>query len=89
MPVCYFLAHIPYIIPYHTLYACLRESELMFGDSSKTYLLHSALYHVRLALLYLVNYVGMLSTSLYTTYYLTRWLIAIADIYTEYIGHTG
>jgi hypothetical protein len=61
----------------------------MFGDQSKTCLLYSALYHVRLALLYLVNYVGMLSTSLYTTYYLTRWLIAIADIYTEYIGHTG
>ena len=59
----------------------------MFGDQSKTCLLYSALYHVRLALLYLVNYVGMLSTSLYTTYYLTRWLIAIADIYTEYIGH--
>ena len=89
MPVCYFLAYIPYIIPYHTWYACLRESVLMFGDQSKTCLLYSALYHVRLALLYLVNYVGMLSTSLYTTYYLTRWLIAIADIYTEYIGHTG
>ena len=89
MPVCYFLAHIPYIIPYHTWYACLRESVLMFGAQSKTCLLHSALYHVRLALLFLVNYVGMLSTSLYTTYYQTRWLIAIADIYTEYIGHTG
>ena len=89
MPVCYFLAYIPYIIPYHTWYACLRESVLMFGDQSKTCLLYSALYHVRLALLYLVNYVGMLSTSLYTTSYLTRWLIAIADIYTEYIGHTG
>ena len=61
----------------------------MFGDLSKTYLLYSALYHVRLALLFLINYDGMLSTSLYTTYYQTRWLIAIADIYTEYIGPTG
>ena len=47
------------------------------------------MYHVQLALLYLINYDGMLSTSLYTTYYQTRWLIAIADIYTEYIGPTG
>ena len=61
----------------------------MFGDQTKIYLLHSALYHARLALLYLINYDGMLSTSLYITYYQTSCLIAIADIYTEYIGHTG
>ena len=61
----------------------------MFGDQTKTYLLYSALYHARLVLLYLINYDGMLPTSLYTTYYQTRWLIAIADIYTEYVGPTG